>query len=104
MRLTMTLDKEWVDNFDKLAATGVQIAVYGADAPLYIRAKVILVDYGTANKKLFIDSQNFSYDSLDKNRELSLTVPAPAILSSVNGTRCGRGGKRCRWSDCFSWR
>jgi phosphatidylserine/phosphatidylglycerophosphate/cardiolipin synthase-like enzyme len=83
-RLAMTLSKEWAANFDKLAAAGVQIVVYDPDAPLYIHAKVILADYGTASQKLFIGSQNFSYDSLDKNRELGLMVTAPAILSSVN--------------------
>lgn len=83
-RLAMTLSKEWAANFDKLAAVGVQIVVYDPDAPLYIHAKVILADYGTASQKLFIGSQNFSYNSLDKNRELGLMVTAPAILSSVN--------------------
>jgi phosphatidylserine/phosphatidylglycerophosphate/cardiolipin synthase-like enzyme len=96
IRLIMTLFKEWADHFDQLAAAGVQIAVYDPDAPLYIHAKVILADYGTANQKLFIGSQNFSYDSLDQNRELGLTTTAPAILFSVDATlaRDFHGGRR----------
>jgi cardiolipin synthase A/B len=86
VRLTMTSSKDWVDSFDNLAAAGVQIAVYAPDAPLYIHAKVILEDYGTANQRLLIGSQNFSYDSLNRNREIGLTVTDSAILSSVAAT------------------
>ena len=100
VRLAMTIAKEWAGNFEKLAEAGVQIAVYEPDAPLYIHAKVILADYGTASQKLFIGSQNFSYDSLDKNRELGLTITATAILSSVNATltKDFRGGRRWQLS------
>jgi cardiolipin synthase A/B len=86
VRVIMTLSKDWVESFDKLATAGVQIAVYDPDATLYIHAKVVLADCGTANQKLLIGSQNFSYDSLDKNRELGLNVTEPAILSSVAAT------------------
>jgi cardiolipin synthase A/B len=86
IRLIMTLNNDWAENFDKLATAGVRVAIYDPNAPLYIHAKVILADYGTTNQKLFVGSQNFSYDSLDKNRELGLIMAAPALLSSMNGT------------------
>ena len=42
-----------------------------ADQP-YIHAKIILVDVGTAQARTFIGSENFSYNSLGKARELGL--------------------------------
>jgi phosphatidylserine/phosphatidylglycerophosphate/cardiolipin synthase-like enzyme len=84
--ITMTLLKDWVDNFDKLTAAGVHIAVYEPTASLYIHAKVILLDAATDNQKLFLGSQNLSFDSLNKNRELGMTLTAPAILSAVGAT------------------
>ena len=85
VQLAMTLSQRWADNFEKLTAAGVHITVYEPNAPLYIHAKVILSDYHTANAKLFLGSQNFSYESLHKNRELGLTATAPTILSAING-------------------
>lgn len=86
LSIVMTLSKNWVDNFNKLAAAGTRLSIYEPDAPLYIHAKVILADAGTANQVLFLGSQNFSFDSLNKNRELGVTLTAPPILSLVAET------------------
>jgi len=95
VQLAMTSSQKWAENFEKLAAAGVRIGVYEPSAALYIHAKVILSDYNTANAKLFLGSQNFSYDSLHKNRELGVTTTAPTILSAINGvlTKDFQGGR-----------
>ena len=56
----------------RLQDAGVSVALYPASAPLYIHAKVVLADYGTAGARVFIGSENFSRASLTRNRELGL--------------------------------
>ncbi len=57
-------------------------------ANLYIHAKVIDVDPGYPDEQLDIGSQNFSWTSLEYNRELGLDLgPAQAgIVNSVAAT------------------
>jgi phosphatidylserine/phosphatidylglycerophosphate/cardiolipin synthase-like enzyme len=86
VHVIMTLSKDWEKNFELLSRGGVQVAVYEPNAPLYIHAKVILMDYATGAQKLFLGSQNFSYDSLDKNRELGLTIVDPDVIAKLAGT------------------
>jgi phosphatidylserine/phosphatidylglycerophosphate/cardiolipin synthase-like enzyme len=86
VQVTMTYSSEWVSNFNKLSAAGVQISTYASSASLYIHAKTILVDYGTPQASIFIGSENFSVASLTKNRELGLVTTNQAILSSVENT------------------
>jgi phosphatidylserine/phosphatidylglycerophosphate/cardiolipin synthase-like enzyme len=49
----------------------------------YIHAKTVLADYGTASAKLFLGSENFTADSLTKNRELGLIFSDAACLTGV---------------------
>ncbi|MCX4165075.1 MULTISPECIES: phospholipase D-like domain-containing protein [Paraburkholderia] len=86
VQVAMTYSSDWVSNFDKLSAAGVQISTYASSASLYIHAKAILVDYGTPQANLFIGSENFSVASLTKNRELGLETTNAAILSSIQST------------------
>ncbi|MHB8772727.1 MAG: phospholipase D-like domain-containing protein [Syntrophales bacterium] len=51
---------------------------------LYIHAKMILIDYGTANARAFLGSENFSSTSLDKNRELGILVAEPEIADALH--------------------
>jgi len=84
--LCMTDSSEWTANFNTLAKAGVHISTYAADAPLYIHAKVIVVDYGKSGAKAFVGSENFSEASLTKNRELGLITTNATILSKLNMT------------------
>ncbi len=72
--------------FSQLVAAGVEVSTYASNAPLYIHAKVILADYGSAGAQVFIGSENFSSASLTRNRELGLTTSDPAIMPSIYGT------------------
>ncbi len=75
---------DYASEFNQLAAAGVQVSTYAADASLYVHAKVILADYGTASAQVFLGSENFSSASLTKNRELGLTLTNPAIMQSID--------------------
>ncbi len=86
--VVMTYSSSWRSNFDKLAAAGVHVRTYSASARLYIHAKVIAVDPGFADEQLEVGSQNFSWASLEYNRELGLDLgPADAgVINSVAAT------------------
>jgi phosphatidylserine/phosphatidylglycerophosphate/cardiolipin synthase-like enzyme len=66
-----------------LKRAGASIATYSSRTGYYIHAKTVLADYGTARAKLFVGSENFSTDSLDKNRELGLILSDPACMAGV---------------------
>jgi len=51
---------------------------------LYCHAKMILVDYGTSNAKVFIGSENFSSTSLDENRELGIILKDNKIIKQLH--------------------
>jgi phosphatidylserine/phosphatidylglycerophosphate/cardiolipin synthase-like enzyme len=88
VEVVMTYQSSWKSNFDKLARVGVHVRTYAASANLYIHAKVIDVDPGYPDEQLVIGSQNFSWASLQYNRELGLDLgPAQAsIIDAVAAT------------------
>jgi hypothetical protein len=86
VRITMTDRGSYGRAFDQLQDAGAQLALYPASAALYIHAKVVLADYGTAGARVFIGSENFSRASLTRNRELGLILSDPAVLGAINAT------------------
>lgn len=58
----------------------------GANVQMYIHAKMILADYGTAGARAYIGSENFSCVSLNDNRECGILVTEPAILDRIQAT------------------
>jgi cardiolipin synthase len=86
VEVAMTNGGTYAAEFNALKAAGVKVNTYTTTAPLYIHAKMILVDYGGSGQVAFVGSQNFSNPSLTENRELGLTVTDPAILGSLNTT------------------
>ena len=81
VEVTMTFDSSWKSAFAQLSAAGVHIRTYRASAPLYIHAKMIL-----SSSRVFLGSQNFSYTSLQRNRELGLITINPTIRASLRRT------------------
>ena len=77
----MTYSSDWESAFQELTAAGVHVRTYAADASLYIHAKMILSD-----RRALVESENFSTTSLDRNRELGITVTSPKIISSLKAT------------------
>jgi phosphatidylserine/phosphatidylglycerophosphate/cardiolipin synthase-like enzyme len=53
---------------------------------LYIHAKVIVVDAGTASEKAFVGSENFSTASMGYNRELGIVTNDPVIVNALAKT------------------
>ena len=88
VEVVMTYQSAWRSNLDKLAAAGVHVRTYSPDASLYIHAKVVVVDAGYPDQQLEMGSQNFSWGSLQYNRELGLDLgPAQAeVVDSVAAT------------------
>jgi cardiolipin synthase A/B len=68
---------------NSLKAAGAVIATYSSRTGYYIHAKTVLADYGTPQASLFAGSENFSTDSLNKNRELGLIFNDPACINGV---------------------
>jgi phosphatidylserine/phosphatidylglycerophosphate/cardiolipin synthase-like enzyme len=75
----------YTSELDTLKAAGAKIAVYTSSTGYYIHAKAILADYGTANAKMFLGSENFSSASLGSNRELGLIFADAASMTGVYG-------------------
>ncbi|PRC92990.1 phospholipase D-like domain-containing protein [Solimicrobium silvestre] len=86
VEVTMTANSDYATELNQLKTAGVKIATYAATAPLYIHAKVIIADFGYTAAKAYMGSENFSNTSLNKNRELGLTLTDSDILSSLNAT------------------
>jgi cardiolipin synthase len=82
VEVVMTDQSAWHANFAKLKADGVQIHTFRPNAPLYIHAKMVLVD----NTKAFVGSENFSYTSLTRNRELGVVTTDKNIRATLNLT------------------
>ncbi len=89
VKVVMTYQSEWKSNLDKLEAAGVHVRTYPDNAKaLYIHAKVIVVDAHRSDQEVSIGSQNFSWASLQYNRELGVILGAKqsGIVSSVEAT------------------
>ena len=83
----MTNDNNtYASEFNALKSAGVSISTYAYTAPLYIHAKAIVADYGTASARAFVGSENFSSASLNYNRELGLVTTDAGILDQLNTT------------------
>ncbi len=82
VQVVMTDAKNWHTNFQTLAAAGAAIRTFSAKALLYIHAKMILID----DKKVFLGSQNFSSNSLQRNRELGIISTDQTIINSLADT------------------
>jgi cardiolipin synthase len=93
--LVMTYQADWAPNFTKLAAAGVSVRYYNGEFPLYIHAKVFVVDAGTPTAKVYLGSQNLSSASLSRNRELGIVVTEASAVSSMQVVlaRDSAGGK-----------
>jgi phosphatidylserine/phosphatidylglycerophosphate/cardiolipin synthase-like enzyme len=81
VRVVMTYDSDWRDAFERLTAAGVHVRTFASDAPLYIHAKMILTP-----RRAFIGSENFSYTSLQLNRELGIMFTTPTLIRSLSAT------------------
>jgi len=97
VEVVMTRESSWAAAFSELARGGVAVRTYAASAPLYIHAKAIVVDPGTARARAFVGSQNFSVASLLYNRELGLVTSRPAIVAALAAVIVRDGAGAILW-------
>lgn len=83
VRLVMTYQAQWAAGFSRLAAAGAQVAVLHGETPLYIHAKLVVVDAGTPHGRAFVGSENLSDASLFHDRELGVVLVNPALVGRL---------------------
>jgi cardiolipin synthase len=100
--IVMTDSSEWHTGFTTVTAAGCQVRVYpDSSKALYIHEKIVLDDARTANQTLLIGSQNAGFDSLNRNRELSLLLTnseAAAVINLAAGTFAADYAGAREWS------
>lgn len=79
VEVAMTANAAYDAAFGALRAAGVTVSLYAPTASLYIHAKAIVVDSTVA----FVGSENFSYASLDHNRELGIITDEPSVVTPI---------------------
>jgi phosphatidylserine/phosphatidylglycerophosphate/cardiolipin synthase-like enzyme len=83
VEVLMTRQKAWATAFDALKKAGVKVRTYkDSTKVLYIHAKAIVVD----SKRAFLGSQNFSFRSMQQNRELGLITSTKKVVDAVQTT------------------
>jgi phosphatidylserine/phosphatidylglycerophosphate/cardiolipin synthase-like enzyme len=81
--LVMTYQDDWAANLHRLAAAGARVSVMRGETPLYIHAKLLIVDAGTQHERGFVGSENLSDTSLLHDRELGIVLVAPSLVSRL---------------------
>jgi cardiolipin synthase len=84
--VTMSNQQKWASAFNSLSAAGAAVATYSGETPIYIHAKVIVIDAGTAHSAVLMGSENFTETSEGRNRELGVVIDDPAIADRVAST------------------
>lgn len=80
VQVLMTYATNWKPAFTKLVGEGVRVRTYASSSKVrYIHTKMIMVDGTTA----FVGSQNFSENSLNKNRELGIVLTAGPVIAGL---------------------
>ena len=89
-RIAMVDQSDWHPAFEQVTAAGCQVHVVpNTQSGFYIHEKLLVTDVGTKDAVLTLGSQNASYSSLARNRELSVTLTgaqAPDVLSAAETT------------------
>jgi cardiolipin synthase len=83
VRLAMTYQADWAANLHRLAAAGARVSVMRGETPLYVHAKLLVVDAGTEHGRAFVGSENLSDTSLMHDRELGVVLVTPRLVSRL---------------------
>jgi phosphatidylserine/phosphatidylglycerophosphate/cardiolipin synthase-like enzyme len=81
--LAMTYQPKWVKGLDALAAAGGTVRVMYGEVPLYIHAKLLVIDAGMPGARALVGSQNLADTSLLSDRELGVVLLSPAVVGQV---------------------
>jgi phosphatidylserine/phosphatidylglycerophosphate/cardiolipin synthase-like enzyme len=77
VQVTMTYQSSWVAGFRRVLAAGGRVSVLHGETPVYIHAKILVVDAGTPQGRVLVGSQNISSASLHRDRELGIVLVDP---------------------------
>jgi phosphatidylserine/phosphatidylglycerophosphate/cardiolipin synthase-like enzyme len=81
VNVVMTYQSSYKVAFEQLKSSGARLHLFHGER-FYIHAKMIIADGACA----FLGSENFSYTSLDKNRELGIFLSDRNIINSLSRT------------------
>lgn len=82
-RIVMTASKDWTAAFTTVTRAGCTVHTFpDTTTALYIHKKLILID----DTSMLIGSQNATATSLNRNRELSVTITMPALVEAAAAT------------------
>ena len=95
--VVMTYSSQWSTAFNELKAAGVHVRVDHGETPVYIHAKAICADCGTAHPRAFVGSENFSTSSLSYNRELGIVTSNPAVATPLERTMSADAAHASAW-------
>lgn len=79
VNIIMTYQTPFKAAMQELKDSGVHLHLFHGEKGLYIHAKMIVADQAYA----FLGSENFSYGSLEQNRELGIFLSDPEIVKSL---------------------
>ena len=94
VRIIMTDNPKWHSAWNTLTNAGASVHYFSPKSPLYIHAKMLLVD----GSLMFLGSENFSKASLEQNRELGIIIQDHDAISSVEHAF------EKDWGDSTLWR
>ncbi|HWB67607.1 MAG TPA: phospholipase D-like domain-containing protein [Mycobacteriales bacterium] len=83
VQLAMTYQPRWAANLRRLAAAGADVAVMYGENPLYLHAKLLVVDAGTQRARGFVGSENIADASLLHDRELGVVLLRPDLVNRL---------------------
>ena len=102
-RVVMTRSSEWNSAFRTITSAGCHVRLFSdSSTALYIHEKLILDDDHTANASLLVGSQNASYTSLTRNRELGILLTrghgASSAIAAAGATFDSDFARASPWS------
>lgn len=83
--IAMTYSEKWRPAYGALLRAGAQIRVMYGETPLYLHAKLLVIDAGRPGAMAFVGSENLTDASLLHDRELGIVLLAPRIVQRVSG-------------------
>ncbi|TVZ00798.1 cardiolipin synthase [Trebonia kvetii] len=85
VKITMTRESSWDNAFTALTKAGAHVRLYrNSTKVIYIHAKAVVADAGLSDRQVYLGSENFSFSSLRRNRELGIRTTNKPVISEVS--------------------
>jgi phosphatidylserine/phosphatidylglycerophosphate/cardiolipin synthase-like enzyme len=84
VKITMTAESDWNSAFSALVKAGAHVRTYkDSTKVIYIHAKAVVADAGSSAEQMYVGSENFSFASLRRNRELGIRTTNKPVIAAV---------------------